>query len=120
MQVYLGQDPRKSATLKKSAELLRLKPPRWDRKAGSIDMYYWYYGYLAAYQVGGVTWRAWEKSMRKAILKTQRKDKGVCGFEGSWDPIDPWGPDGGRVYATAMMTMCLETPGRYERIVGKK
>ena len=26
--------------------------PTWDEEAGTIDMYYWYYGTLALFQVG--------------------------------------------------------------------
>ena len=37
---------------------------------------------------------------------------------GSWDPVGPWGPDGGRVYSTATMVMCLEVYYRYPRVVG--
>jgi hypothetical protein len=39
---------------------------------------------------------------------------------GSWDPIDPWGEDGGRVYSTAMLTMCCEVYYRYDRVFGVK
>ncbi len=30
-------------------------------------------------------------------------------------PLDPWGDEGGRVYSTALMTMCLEVYYRYDR-----
>ena len=33
---------------------------------------------------------------------------------GSWDPIGPWGPDGGRVYSTAVMTLALQIAHRYD------
>ena len=32
---------------------------------------------------------------------------------GSWDPIDRWGGSGGRIYSTAMATMCLEVYYRH-------
>ncbi|MCZ6786390.1 MAG: hypothetical protein O7E54_04410, partial [Planctomycetota bacterium] len=34
--------------------------------------------------------------------------KGSGARTGSWDPIGPWGPDGGRVYSTAVMVLCLD------------
>ena len=40
---------------------------------------------------------------------------------GSWDPrVDPWGDHGGRVYATALCTLCLEVFYRYDRILGAR
>jgi hypothetical protein len=32
--------------------------------------------------------------------------QGGCG-EGSWDPVDKWGSEGGRVYATAINVLTL-------------
>jgi hypothetical protein len=36
----------------------------------------------------------------------QRKYADGCGC-GSWDPVDRWGAEGGRVYATAMNALTL-------------
>ena len=40
--------------------------------------------------------------------------------EGSWDPKDPWGEEGGRVYSTALMTLCLEVYYRYPKVFGTR
>jgi hypothetical protein len=32
---------------------------------------------------------------------------------GSWDPLDPWALDGGRIYSTAINVLALEVPLRY-------
>ena len=41
--------------------------------------------------------------------------------KGSWDPqVDPWGDQGGRVYSTAINTLCLEVYYRYDRIMGAR
>jgi hypothetical protein len=114
-RVLLGEDPRKDATIRKGADLMAKLPPVWNPSDGSIDMYYWYYGTLAMFQVGGRHWQAWHRAMIPAILQTQRKDTDHCGYKGSWDPIGPWGPDGGRVYSTALMAMCCEVLYRYAR-----
>ena len=37
-----------------------------------------------------------------------QQPKGSGARAGSFDPMDSWGPDGGRVYSTALMTMALE------------
>ncbi len=71
-------------------------------------MYYWYYATLAMFQVGGEPWKKWEAAMKPAIIDTQRRDGDYCLYKGSWDAIDPWGGDGGRVYSTAAMALCLE------------
>ena len=41
---------------------------------------------------------------------------------GSWDPVDRWGFEGGRVYATAINALTLEVYYRYDNVfgVGKK
>jgi hypothetical protein len=89
--------------------------PDWNPDSGSIDMYYWYWGSLALFQVGGTHWRKWNDAMVGTVVKHQHA-AGSGSRTGSWDPIDPWGPDGGRVYSTALMTMCLEVYYRYDRV----
>jgi hypothetical protein len=39
---------------------------------------------------------------------------------GSWDLLCAWGELGGRVYSTALLTMCLEVYYRYDRLYGVK
>ncbi|MDJ0973674.1 MAG: hypothetical protein QNJ98_04380 [Planctomycetota bacterium] len=124
-RLFMGDDPRKSETMQKYAHLLRELPPTWNPSDGSIDMYYWYYGALAMYQMGDSVggkrnWTTWRKAMEKAILETQRKDTDFCLYKGSWDPIGPWGPDGGRVYSTAMMAMCMMVVERYDLVPGSR
>jgi hypothetical protein len=100
-RVFLGEDPRKSDLVRKGAALMLQRPPTWNPADGSIDMYYWYYGTLAMFQVGGEPWAKWNEAMASAIVRSQRADTDFCRYKGSWDPIDPWGGDGGRVYSTA-------------------
>jgi hypothetical protein len=105
-----GEDAR-SELVKRGFGLLEALPPVWNANDGSIDLYYWYYGFLASAHMPGDPWRA----HRGVIVQSQRRDGGVCGYEGSWDPADAWGPDGGRVYSTALMTLALESPYRFPR-----
>ncbi|MCK6458619.1 MAG: hypothetical protein L6Q95_01835, partial [Planctomycetes bacterium] len=93
--------------------------PKWNPDTGSIDMYYWYWGSLALFQVGGTHWRKWNEAIVETVVKHQHP-MGSGSRTGSWDPLDPWGPDGGRVYSTAMLTMCLEVYYRYDRVSGVK
>jgi hypothetical protein len=53
-------------------------------------------------------------------VRTQRRDGEPCDVQGSWDPLDPWGPEGGRVYSTALMTLCLVVDTRYEKAFGRR
>jgi hypothetical protein len=108
-----------SPLMKAGAELLAKKLPLWDETRGSIDMYYWYYGTLAMFQVGGENWERWNRNLKAVVIDHQRGDKDGC-LEGSWDPVDPWGEEGGRVYSTALMTMCLEVYYRYPKVFGTK
>jgi len=112
MRVFLGESPAESEAIRKGAKLCLEHLPAWNETDGSIDHYYWYAGTLAIFQVGGREWVAWNRAMKRAIVDHQRKDG--CA-RGSWDPLGPWGEDGGRVYATALMTMCLEVYYRYAK-----
>ncbi len=88
---------------------------------GGIDMYYWYYGSYALYQLSEQypkAWRDWESALEKAVLPSQRKSP-PC-FKGSWDPLDPWGKEGSRVYSTALMVLCLEVYFRYGKVLGSR
>ena len=70
------------------------------------------------FQVGGKPWAVWNAHLKTDIVDHQRQDTTYCLYKGSWDPIGPWGPDGGRVYSTALMAMCLEVYYRYPVFVG--
>jgi hypothetical protein len=118
-RIFLGEDPRASEMIKKGADVCVELPPKWDPDNGFIDMYYWYYATLAIFQVGGTHWRKWNESMVEAIVKHQHQ-KGTGSRTGSWDPLCVWGDDGGRVYSTAVLVMCLEIYYRYDRVFGVK
>jgi hypothetical protein len=119
-RIFIGEDPRKSEIIKKGADLCAKLPPTWNPTDGSIDMYYWYYATLAMFQVGGTHWKTWNDGLKTAVVDNQRKDTDYCMYKGSWDPIGPWGPDGGRVYSTAILALCLEVYYRYGRVFGTK
>lgn len=117
VRIFAGEDPQKSEFIQKGADLMVKKPPRWDLDAGTIDFYYWYYATLAMFQVGGKHWKDWNEAMKTAIVDNQRTESGRD-ERGSWDPVDPWTPEGGRIYATAVNCLCLEVYYRYGRVFG--
>lgn len=117
-RAMLGEDPQKSPALRAGADLLRKQLPLFDAAAGTVDYYYWYYGSYAMWQMGGRDWDVWQTKMLDAVVQTQRHDGDE---KGSWDPqFDPWGHRGGRVYSTAIMTLCLEVYYRYDRVLGAR
>ena len=118
-RIFLGENAKTSKAIQDGARLCEKLLPSWNPADGSIDMYYWYYATLAMFQVGGEPWKRWNRAMETAMADTQRKDTDFCLYKGSWDPIDPWGGDGGRVYSTAVLAMCLEVYYRYD-VVGTR
>lgn len=101
---------------------LELSPEAKDEAAAALmgdmpgrgpqDLYYWYYATLALERHGGATWERWNESLKAELLRTQRTD---AQFGGTWDPNGRWGGHGGRVYSTAMATLCLEVYYRFAK-----
>ncbi|MHC4599989.1 MAG: prenyltransferase/squalene oxidase repeat-containing protein [Planctomycetota bacterium] len=92
---------------------LRQNLPRWTVGRGTVDMHYWYFGSMAMFQLGRTYWRTWNRPLLNALLPTQVQ-KG-CEL-GSWSPVGACGLAGGRVYATAINVLTLETYYRYSRV----
>ena len=77
---------------------------------GDANFYYWYYGTLGLYQTRSAAWDQWNTAMQRELLTRQRKSGDLAG---SWDPDTVWGGYGGRVYTTALATLCLEVYYRF-------
>lgn len=108
-------DPRHA----KACAILLQDLPRWA--PGEIDFYYWYSASLALFQADGPKgprWKEWDASLVKAILPNQHPQKTGC-RRGSWEPVDRWSAEGGRVYATAINTLTLEVYYRYASAFGR-
>ena len=89
-----------------AVEYLEKNLPRRSKQ----DLYYWYYGTLAMYHHGGDAWQKWNQALRDNLVADQRTDGE---FAGSWNPRSPWGDYGGRVFSTAISTLCLEVYYRF-------
>lgn len=118
VRIFAGKDADDDEMIQKGADLMDSNRPRWD-DLGHIDYYYWYYGTLAMFQVGGPRWDRWNEAIKGAILDHQRVVESEDEF-GSWDPVDPWGSSGGRIYATAVNCLSMEVYYRYPRVFGTK
>jgi len=105
---------RSDAMMQKQADRLLETLPSWEAKnhpkRSAQNPYYWYYGTLAMFQMGGAHWRAWNGALKKTLLPNQRKGGDE---DGSWDCEMGWGPTGGRVYTTAINALSLEVYYRY-------
>ena len=44
-------------------------------------MYYWYYGTLAMFQMGGEHWERWNKNLKTAVIDNQLTEKDGCSRE---------------------------------------
>jgi len=94
------------ATLNEAARFIVQQPPGQGRD----NLYFWYYGTVALHQLHDEHWESWNRALQKHLLAGQRYDAALAG---SWDPTTVWGGYGGRVYSTAMATLCLEVYYRY-------
>ncbi len=75
------------------------------------DVYYAYYGTVAAYQHQGPLWREWKTAMQGEFLKAQAED-------GSWISGGAHGVAMGPVIGTALVSLCLEAHYRYSPLYG--
>ncbi len=75
------------------------------------NLYFWYYGTLASFRIGGRDWERWNERMKPTLLDSQEAD-------GSWRPISLYARYAGddeddRSYTTAMCVLSLEIYYRY-------
>ena len=102
----LLEEPATEPAILEAVQAVRRNPPR----LANPDIYYWYYATLAMYHHGGAAWTEWNAAIRETLINSQRRQGAEAG---SWDPRRPWGDYGGRVFSTAMSTLCLEVYYRY-------
>jgi len=77
---------------------------------GEVNLYYWYYATLGMYQLQGPHWQRWNEALQETLLSRQQKSGPMAG---TWGPDTVWGGYGGRVFTTAMATLCLEVYYRF-------
>ena len=111
MRQFMGWK-RTDAAVYGPANLMLKQLPDWD---GAPNMYYWYYGTLCMFQMGGKWWDAWNKALRDMLIDHQRRGGDE---DGSWDPIHAYTKRGGRVMSTALGALCLEVYYRYLPVYG--
>lgn len=88
---------------------------------GQANLYYWYYGTIGLFQAqlapsgtgqafNQIAWQQWNEALQQQLLARQQRSGDDAG---SFSPDTVWGSYGGRVYSTAMATLCLEVYYRY-------
>lgn len=83
--------------------------PQWSGDKRSIDFYYWHYGTLAiknCLERGNAFRNEWNDRVTTILLTHQKRRADGC-VEGSWEAVDKWSCEGGRVYATAINILTL-------------
>ena len=75
-----------------------------------VNYYYWYYGTISMFHTGGPAWEKWNAQLQSVLLHRQ---VAYGADSGSWPADGLWSGYGGRVYSTAMATLCLEVYYRY-------
>lgn len=104
--IALGTSRQEERTASAMQLLLR-DVPKWE--GNNNDFYYWFAGTLALREQqgpDGAGWKRWEEAARLSLLAHQWGKYDGC-LSGSWDPVDRWGSEGGRVYATALNALTL-------------
>jgi len=117
MRQFMGVK-RGDPILKAAAESISKHQPKWGAGGAGVNLYYWYYGTLCMFQMGGEHWKEWNKNMKGVLLTNQRKggprDGSADDVDGSWDDVGGGGiPTGGRVFSTSLGALCLEVYYRY-------
>jgi hypothetical protein len=102
---FLGVELKPDAAREASRFVLE-EPPG----TSPTNFYYWYYATLSLYQLQSDDWRTWNEALTGELVGQQRR---TGQLSGSWDPDPIWGGYGGRVYSTALGTLCLEVYYRY-------
>jgi hypothetical protein len=117
-RLLLGWDP-SSRACRHAAERILDQPADQQRMRSDPtnlhSYYYWYYGTLAMFHMGGDAWKRWNANVQEQILAGQNPAGGSRA--GSWQPYDSgwgnWGRYGGRVYVTAINALTLEVYYRH-------
>lgn len=94
-----------TAKSEQSATILAQLPPQWKPGEGKVDLCYWFFGGEAMRRCAPALRDGWLEPLAQALCEGQRTSGPAAG---SWDAVDPWSEDGGRVYTTSMAVLALQ------------
>ncbi len=103
---FLLQDSVKPETIDEAMALIMRNPP----SESEVNYYYWYYATMAAHHAGGRYWTNWNEQLKPLLVQRQIRS----GPEAGSFPNDGlWSGYGGKIYSTAMATLCLQAYYRF-------
>lgn len=107
LRLALPGADRAHSDLGAQARRLGCSLPVWVQEGTSVDYSSWFAGTRALAAWGDPDlWEAWSGRVTRLLVGHQRRFNEGC-LAGSWDAVDKWGAEGGRVYATAMNLLTL-------------
>ncbi len=121
LELYLGKTPGYPLLDSGISLLDRWGPLKTEKKSlpeGNCNLYYAYYGTLAIHHYGGSAWNRWYPEIREFLVNTQSRGETIPHEGGSWFFPDPYCNTGGRLLATSLAVMILETRYRYLSLYG--
>lgn len=119
-RVLGGEEVGKDSVLRGVLDTLCAPLPQWGAQGEGVSLLRWVFTSFALGHASEPAWPAWSEAVSRALLQGQRKDGDACSFLGSWDPVGPWGAEGGRVASTALGVLCLSAQIRYDRVEAPK
>ncbi|MEM9411037.1 MAG: prenyltransferase/squalene oxidase repeat-containing protein [Planctomycetota bacterium] len=99
--------PIEKDSLKETKQRILEELPSFDR----TNFYYWYYATIALRRLNDDAWLTWNGELQRVLLSQQIRSGELAG---SWAPTGKWSGYGGRIYSTALATLCLEVYYRYQ------
>ncbi len=109
-QLFMGEQA-KTRGQQESTDYVMQHLPVWSLEVpGAINFYYWYYATLSLHLSGSDSFGLWNDALTTALLKGRVTEGPAAG---TWDPVSHVGVRGGRIYSTAVATLCLEVYYRF-------
>jgi hypothetical protein len=112
VRLITGRLTRDDVTAQTVADTLLAQPPHWNPKGGN-DVIRWWWGTIALFHMDPERWKAWNRPIKEALVKTQRRGGK---FDGMWDPaLIVSDPSSGEIGDTCLAIQSLTIYYRYDR-----
>jgi hypothetical protein len=109
-QLFMGEKAKTRGQEESMAYVMQHLPVWSTDIPGAINFYYWYYATLALHLSGSEAFGTWNDALTTALMEGRVKEGPAAG---TWDPVSHVGIRGGRIYSTAVATLCLEVYYRF-------
>ncbi|MHC5022113.1 MAG: hypothetical protein ACYTGX_18805 [Planctomycetota bacterium] len=110
VRLITGRLTRDDLTAQTVTDTLLTRPPHWNPKGGN-DVIRWWWGTIALFHMDVERWKAWNHTMKNALVKTQRRGGE---HDGMWDPaLIVSDPSSGEIGDTCLAIQSLTIYYRY-------